>query len=102
MNIDYKQYILESQQRLAKLAEIEQKLNELPQHLRAIVPHLDAIVEVASEIHGLDRYSAEMLPKEVHGSLSFLRLNSVNLRNALLEHGNRFIAAVEPAPSVNE
>lgn len=103
MNIDYKQLILASQQRLARLTEVEEKINALPHHLRALVPHLDALIELAGEVFNLDQDSKKLLPAAVVNGLSYMRLPAVHMRNALTEHGNPLIVAVEPAPgSVNE
>lgn len=103
MKIDYKQLILASQQRLARLTEIEEKVNTLPHHLRALVPHLDTLVEIAKEVGALDQESKKLLPPDVLGGLIYLRGEAYSLRSKLAVHGNPLIAAVEPAPeSVNE
>lgn len=103
MNIDYKQLILASQQRLTRLAEIEEKINALPHRLRALVPHLDALIELAGEVFDLDQDSKKLLPAKVLNGLPYMRLPATHLRSALTEHGNPLIAAVEPAPeSMNE
>lgn len=103
MKIDYKQLILASQQRLARLTEIEEKINALPHHLRALVPHLDALIEVAKEAETLDQESKKLLPPDVLDGLIYMRGDAQNLRSKLAVHGNPLIAAVEPAPeSMNE
>lgn len=103
MNIDYKRLILASQQRLARLAEIEEKINTLPHHLRALVPHLDMLVGVAKEVDALDQESKQLLPPDVLRGLLYMRGDAQNLRSKLATNGNPLIAAVEPAPeSVNE
>lgn len=103
MKIDYKQLILASQQRLARLTEIEEKINTLPHHLRALVPHLDTLVEVAKEVDALDQESKKLLPPDVLDGLIYMRGEARNLRSKLASYGNPLIAAVEPAPeSMNE
>ena len=97
MNIDYKEITLASSRRIERLAEIEARLRELPQHLRALLPLLDTLVELSNDVQQLDAEVRKYLPDVVTDYLPYLQLRSHNLRNALTEHGNPVIAAIEPA-----
>lgn len=97
MNIDYKELALASNRRIEKLAEIEARLHELPQHLRALVPLLDTLVELGNDVQQLDTEAKKMIPYDIKNSLPYLHSYVTNLRNVLTDHGNRLIAAIEPA-----
>lgn len=96
MNIDYKKAILESQQRLAQLAEIDGRLDKLPEHLRALLPHLDAVEKVGTEIHALNDITRQYIPNEIVMSLAYIRRDIETLRATLIRNGNPLIAAIEP------
>lgn len=97
MNIDYKELALASNRRIEQLVKLEARLNELPQHLRALVPLLDTLVELGDDVQQLDTEAKKMIPYDIKYSLPYLHSYTTNLRNALTDHGNRLIAAIEPA-----
>lgn len=95
MNIDYKELALASNRRIEQLVKLEAQLNELPQHLHTLVPLLDTLVKLSNDVQQLDVEVKKMIPYDIKYSLSYLHSYTTNLRNALTDHGNRLIAAIE-------